>query len=73
MSPADRKKCGDAGREWATSSEAGFTAQHMADRAYEMMERVLSVWTSPKRFHLYNTEQEVIKNKNKKSGVSIKL
>jgi len=71
MSPEDRKKCGDAGREWATGNEAGFTAQRMADRAYEMMERVLAVWTPPKRFHLYNTEEETIKNKNKKSGVSI--
>ena len=69
MSAEERERCGKAGREWATSAEAGFTAQRMADRAFDAMERVLSVWTPPKRFQIYDTKKEINKHKNKQTGV----
>jgi glycosyltransferase involved in cell wall biosynthesis len=68
---AERLKCGLEGRKWATSAEAGFTAQTMADRFSAAVNSVLDSWIAPKRFNLYNVEEETNKFKNKQSGISI--
>lgn len=73
MSPADRKKCGDAGREWATGAESGFTAERMSSKFAECVDTVMQNWTPPKRFTIYNVKNQVNKFNNKKSGISIKL
>lgn len=71
MSPADREKCGKAGRTWAMSEEAGFTAEKMSSKFADSVDRVLAVWTPPSRFTLYDVKSRLEKFKNKKSGISI--
>jgi len=68
MSPADRKKCGNAGREWATSTESGFTAERMSNKFAECVDTVMQNWTPPKRFTIYNVKNQVNKFNNKKIG-----
>ncbi len=67
----EREKCGLAGREWATSEEASFTAEKMAGKFSRAVDMVLEHWVAPKRFTLYNVKEQLNKFKNKKSGISI--
>ena len=71
MSPADREKCGNAGREWAMSDEANFTAEKMCARFRRAVDTTMENWVAPKRFNLYSVKQQLQKHKNKKSGISI--
>ena len=71
MSPADREKCGNAGREWAISDEAGFTAENMCARFRQSIDVTLNNWVAPKRFSLYNTQEESARLKDRKTGISI--
>jgi glycosyltransferase involved in cell wall biosynthesis len=66
-----RKECGLAGREWAISDEAGFTAVQMCKRFSNAMDITLEYWVAPKRFSLYSTQAEMEKNKHKLTGISI--
>lgn len=68
-SPEERTQCGLAGREWATSQEAGFTAEMMCDRYTKATTAVLDGFVAPKRFKLYNVPTEVQKLKNRKTGI----
>ena len=67
----ERIDCGLAGREWAISDEAGFTAKHMCSRFSRSVDVVLENWVAPKRFNLYNTEEFIQKSKTKLTGISI--
>ena len=67
----ERERCGLAGREWATSEEASFTAEKMAGKFSHAIDMVLKSWVAPKRFNLYNVKDQLNKFKNKKSGISI--
>mgnify|MGYP006274756305 CR=1 FL=1 len=69
----ERIDCGLAGREWATSKEAGFTAEHMCKNFSNAINTTLDNWVAPKRFNLYNVQKQVEKYKNKKTGISIQL
>ena len=71
MAPADREECGKAGLAWATSAEAGFTAQMMSTRFRESIDKTLENWVAPKRFSLYNTQEESARLKDRKTGISI--
>ena len=71
MSSEERNVCGLTGREWATSKEAGFTADSMASSFRTSMDQVMESWVQPKRFNMYNVEDQVNKFKNKKSGISL--
>jgi glycosyltransferase involved in cell wall biosynthesis len=66
-----RKAAGAAGREWATSEEAGMTAEHMCDRFRFAVDKVLSNWVAPDRFKLYNVRNEVEKYKHKLTGITL--
>ena len=70
-SPKERKECGLAGREWATSEEAGFTAKIMCDRFNYAMKTVMENWVAPKRFNLYSVEEYIQNQKHKLTGISI--
>lgn len=69
--PQERKRCGLTGREWAISQEAGFTAKQMCERFSKAIDITLENWVAPKRFQLYNVEEEISKNENKLTGISI--
>lgn len=43
---------GIKGREWAAGDEAGFTAQKMADRAGEAMDKLFTTWTPREKYEL---------------------
>jgi glycosyltransferase involved in cell wall biosynthesis len=66
----ERIDCGLAGRVWAMSDEAGFTAKHMCSRYANAIDTVLEHWVAPKRFVLYNTEEVIRKSKIKLTGIS---
>ena len=66
-----RKECGLAGRKWATSDEASFTAEKMAAKFSASIDTLLASWTPPKRFKLYDTQKEINRFKNKKSGINL--
>ena len=65
------KECGLAGREWAMSDEAGFTAETMAERFADAMTLTLDYWTPLPRFNTYNVKKELEKAENKLTGISI--
>lgn len=70
-SPDTRRTSGLLGREWATSEEAGLTAERMSDKFAACVDVVLSNWTPPSRFTVYHVNTQVNKFQNKKSGISI--
>lgn len=68
-SPEEREACGLAGREWATSEESGFTAEHMCNSYAKACTQVLNNYVAPKRFKVYNVQNELQKAKNIKTGI----
>ena len=48
----ERAERGMKGREWAIGEEAGFTAQKMADRAGEAMDKLFETWTPREKYEL---------------------
>ena len=50
MTPSERQRKGNAGREWALSDEAGFTAKHMGNRFIGGMEKLFSTWMPRENF-----------------------
>jgi len=66
-----RKECGLAGRKWAISDEAGFTAVQMCKRFSTAVDTVLEYWVAPKRFNLYSVQEELERSKHKLTGISI--
>lgn len=67
----ERNECGLAGREWAMSDEAGFTATVMCKRFGDAMTTTLESWKPLPRFNTYNVKQELEKEKIKLTGISI--
>jgi len=66
-----RESAGMRGREWATSEESGFTAERMANKFASSIETLLENWVAPKRFQLYDVQDQLKKSTNKKSGISM--
>jgi glycosyltransferase involved in cell wall biosynthesis len=50
MSKEERQERGNAGREWATGDEAGFTADKMGERFIEGVDELFSTWKPRKKF-----------------------
>jgi len=71
MSQADRDKCGMAGYEWASGPEANMTAENMCTRFRDAINVTMENWIAPNRFQLYDTQEQLKKFNNKKSGISI--
>jgi glycosyltransferase involved in cell wall biosynthesis len=67
--PEEREACGLAGREWACSEEAGFTAEYMCDNYAKACSKVLDNYVAPKRFKVYNVQTEIQKYKTRKTGI----
>ena len=55
LSKEERQERGMAGYEWATSDEAGFTANHQAQRFIEVTDELFNTWTPREKFEFINT------------------
>ena len=55
LSKEERQARGTEGREWALSSEAGFTQEHQANRIIEGINKLFSTWTPRESFEFINT------------------
>jgi len=62
----ERQKRGLAGREWATSDEAGFTSYHQAQRVMEAFDTLFKTWTPRENFELINATNQPKKTINHK-------
>jgi len=66
MSREERKELGLKGREWAMSSEVGFTSKQMAGRVITDVDKLFSIWRPREKFEVINTnsiEKNTIKHK----------
>ena len=70
-SEEDRNKCGMVGHEWASGPEANMTAENMCTRFRDAINITMENWIAPNRFQLYDTQEQLKKFNNKKSGISI--
>jgi len=50
MSKEERQERGNAGKEWATGDEAGFTAERMGERFIEGVDELFSTWKPREKF-----------------------
>lgn len=66
-----RAECGQEGRAWAMSEEAGFTAERMCKTIGDAMQLCIDNFTPQPRFTIYNVQGEIEKNKNKKTGIAL--
>ena len=57
LTDEERKAKGLKGREWALSDEAGFTAEHQAQRVMEAFEELFSVWEPREDFEIVNATE----------------
>lgn len=67
----NRKKCGMLGHQFAMSEESGMSATIMCKKYYTAMDLVLQNWLAPKRFNLYNVQEEIAKKKTRVTGINI--
>ena len=58
MDPEERQERGLAGRKWAISKEAGFTAKIMGERFIENLDILFQKWKPRKRFELIKINKE---------------
>lgn len=70
MPKQQRLECGLAGKTWAMSDEAGFTAKHMCSKFSAAVDLIFDNWVAPSRFKLYNVKEQLNKFKKKKSGIN---
>ena len=57
MSKEERQECGLAGREWAMSDEAGFTAEMMAKRIIKNIDKTFETFTPREKFEFINVTE----------------
>lgn len=66
LGKAERQRRGLAGREWAMSSEAGFTSETMGERIIKHVDRLFDTWQPRKKYELIlagEYEKKVIPHK----------
>ena len=56
MGPEERERRGLAGRDWAMSNEAGFTAERMGERFIENLEVLFENWKPQPRFSVMKVD-----------------
>ena len=56
MGPEERQKRGLAGRKWAMSDEAGFTAERMGERFIENLDILFENWKPQPRFRVIKVD-----------------
>ena len=59
MSPEERKECGMAGYKWATSEEAGFTAQQMGEKIIKNLDKLFETWEPRSNYEFLNSDEYV--------------
>ena len=57
LSSEERKERGLAGREWATSKEAGFTSRHQAERFISYTDKLFNTWKPREKYELINANE----------------
>jgi glycosyltransferase involved in cell wall biosynthesis len=57
LSKEEREKRGLAGREWATSEEAGFTSKHQANRFIKATDQLFNTWKPREKYELVNANE----------------
>jgi len=66
MNKEARKDKGQAGLEWVTSDEAGFTSEKMSQRVIEGMDELFATWQPREKFEFLadtDFEPRVLKHK----------
>ena len=71
MDPKERTERGLAGREWAMSDEAGFTAEIMGERFIENIDTLLEKWTPRKRFSVVKVDDSTKLNNHNPNPISL--
>jgi glycosyltransferase involved in cell wall biosynthesis len=62
MGNEERKRRGEAGREWAVGDEAGFTSEKMGNKIAKHMDTLFETWTPREKYELI-LAGEVVKKK----------
>ena len=57
LSPEERNRRGLAGREWAISDEAGFTAKHQGQRVLEAFDELFEIWEPRPKMSITNLNE----------------
>jgi glycosyltransferase involved in cell wall biosynthesis len=57
LTPEERQELGLAGREWATSDEAGFTSTHQAERVINAFASLFNSWKPREKYELINVNE----------------
>ena len=57
LSKEERETRGLAGREWATSEEAGFTSKHQANRFIKATDQLFNTWKPREKYELVNANE----------------
>jgi hypothetical protein len=57
LSKEERETRGLAGREWATSEEAGFTSKHQANRFIKATDHLFNTWEPREKYELVNANE----------------
>jgi glycosyltransferase involved in cell wall biosynthesis len=57
LTPEERNERGLAGREWATSDEAGFTSTHQAERVINAFTILFDTWKPREKYELINVNE----------------
>lgn len=57
LSPEERKRRGEEGLKWATSDEAGFTAEKMCIRSQEAIDQLFTTWKPRPKFEFIKIQE----------------
>ena len=57
LGPEKRKEAGLKGREWATSDEAGFTAEHQGKKFIDVTDKLFNTWEPREAFEVIDTDE----------------
>jgi len=72
MGKEERTKRGLAGREWAISNEAGFTAERMGERFIENLDILLEKWEPQPRFRVIKVDDSTKHNNYNPTPISLR-
>ena len=72
MCKEERTKRGLAGRTWAMSKEAGFTAERMGERFIENLDILLEKWEPQPRFRVIKVDDSTKHNNYNPTPISLR-
>lgn len=73
VTPEERSKCGLEGYNWATSQEAGLTAESMCEKFSSGIDHLLQNWVAPHEFIMYSVDTEIQRFNNNPSGITLHI